>query len=285
MNNGIQHKMLTYEVTPPPGIWKKIAAGLDDSEIDHVFPDTLYSAEVIPPATAWNKIRMALNAGEEKAQPQLKSRLPFIRYAATAVLIGLVAWGGINLLNKKSGEREIAENKTTVPAPKEDNISTPHLPAGQAGITPEQVITNITASKTISDPDEARIDAALVASKKTVAKLDISPNNSRLKNIAAAYRFALSGETDVYPEATSRSEACSSDNTDRYIMIMKQEGNIVRISKTLSHLVCCVSAENEDTNCKIQMGKWRNKVASSTIGQNTGSFLELFSFINSLQEQ
>lgn len=277
MSSGVQHKLLTYEVTAPPGVWNKIAAELDDAELEHVFPNTLYTAEVIPPAGVWNKIQLTLNT-EEKAQQKSKRPIPLLRYAAAAVLIGLVAWGGISLLNKKSGEKEIAVNEKTDPSPKDDNISTPH-------IIPEQITTNNTASTTTNDPDEARNDAALEASKRTFAKLDINAGNKRLKNIVTAYRFALNDETDVYPEINPQTDACTPDNTDRYIMIMKPEGNIVRISKKLSHLVCCVSAENEDKDCKEQMGKWRNKLASSTLGHSSGSFLDLLGLIKSLQDQ
>lgn len=278
MSNGIQHKMLTYEVTPPPGVWNKIVAELEESELDHLFPSTLYAAEVIPPVSTWNNIQMALNAEQEVAMPEHKLRRSWLRYAAAAVVIGLIAWGGIQLLNNKSSNKEVAVNKTT-PGVQEDIESSPD-------VFIDEPIEKAAIANSSIDPEEARNDAALEASKKTFAKLDFSSaGNKRLKNIAPAYRFALAGETDAYPEMNTPAEACSSDNTDRYIMIMKPEGNIVRISKKLSHLVCCVSAEDEDKECKEQMTKWRNKIAASTSGHNTGGFLDLLGLVSSLQDQ
>ena len=46
MSSGIKNKILSYEVSPPPGVWDKIAAELDESELHHSFPNKLYEAEV-----------------------------------------------------------------------------------------------------------------------------------------------------------------------------------------------------------------------------------------------
>jgi hypothetical protein len=56
MSITVQNKILNYEVSPPAGVWEKIADALDESELAHEFPSRLYDAEVIPPVTAWNNI-------------------------------------------------------------------------------------------------------------------------------------------------------------------------------------------------------------------------------------
>lgn len=275
MSNRVQNKMLPYEVTPPSGVWNKIAAELDESELEHAFPSTLYTAEVNPPLSTWNKIQMTLRGEHEEAFKNQK-RL-WLRYAAAAVVIGLVTWGGVQLMDTKSANKEVAEIRTT-PAVQEDIDLSPDT-------SPTNQISKTSVAASTVDPEEARNDAALEASKKTFAKLELPVNNSRLRNIASSYRFALGGETDAYAEITYQTEACSSDNTDRYIMIMKPEGNIVRISKKFSHLVCCVSAENEDKDCKDQMTKWRQKIACSPTGHSSGSFFDILSLVDSLQDQ
>src|SRR5687768_8234536 len=99
MSSGIQHKMLGYEVAPPPDTWNKIAAELDESELAHVFPSKLYEAEVAAPAGLWSNIEAALNAENEVSTPKRRTITPWLRYAAAAVLIGFVAWGAVQLLN------------------------------------------------------------------------------------------------------------------------------------------------------------------------------------------
>ncbi|MBI5856880.1 MAG: hypothetical protein HZB42_04440 [Sphingobacteriales bacterium] len=278
MSSGIQHKLLTYEVTPPSGVWNKITDELDDSELDHEFPAILRSAEINPPATLWNKIQIAMNAGKEATVSKQK-RIPLLlRYATAAIVTGLVAWGGIQLLNSKQAKKDIVVNED-LPASIENTTSTPEL-------IPEKATANNNNPVNTADAEEARNDAALEASKKTFAKLDISTaGNKRLKNIASAYRFAIAGDAGMDPQTHTQAEACTSDNTDRYIVIITPEGNIVRMSKKLSHLICCVSAEEEDKDCKEQMSKWRSKIASATTSHSTGSFFDILSMVSSLQDQ
>ncbi|HWR33378.1 MAG TPA: hypothetical protein VN451_07630 [Chitinophagaceae bacterium] len=278
MSSRVQHKLLAYEVIPPPVIWDKITAELNTPESYQIFPSTLYNAEVTPPISTWNKIQITLNAEREAATPVRKSYLPFLRFGAAAIFIGLVAWGGIQLLNKKSGNIEIAAKEEVTPFTKDSGASIPL-------VSPEKNKANSNAFTVIIDPDEAKNDAALEASKRTFAKLDISPVNRKLKNIAAAYRFAFSEQTDIYPVTISQSAASPAVNADRYIMVLNPEGNNVRISKKLSHLVCCVSGDDETRDCKDQMSIWREKIACSTLGHSTGGFLDILNLLNSYQEQ
>ena len=131
--SSFQHKLLNFELAPPEGLWKKIADELDDSASGLQFPAKLsslaieppayiwnniavsldaegvsedlsaklYTAEVIPPSAAWKKIQTSLDAeksagsGGETAVPGYRRLFPFLRYAAAAVVIGLVAYGAL----------------------------------------------------------------------------------------------------------------------------------------------------------------------------------------------
>ena len=52
----------------------------------------------------------------------------------------------------------------------------------------------------------------------------------------------------------------SGNLASRYITLMTPEGNIIRMSKKLTDMVCCVSGEDENEECKDQMKKWREKI-------------------------
>ncbi len=271
MSSGVQHKMLSYEVTPPPGVWNKIAAELDESELDHVFPSTLYQAEVAAPAAAWNKIQMALGAEYEAAVPEPRRFSPFLRYAAAAVVIGLIAWGGLQLLNNKQQGKNIAATETTTPQPQNSETS----PTQVTDVATESRQPDINADKI----EEARNDAALEASKKTFAKLDMPVSSRRLKSIASTYRFASTTQTEE-PE-----DSYADDVSSRYIVLMTPDGHFIRMSKKLDNMVCCVSGEEQDKDCKDQMTRWREKMACSPTGHSTGSFLDILSLIKSLEDQ
>lgn len=274
MNSGVQHKLLNHEVTPPPGVWDKIAAELDESELHHSFPSKLYEAEVIAPTGVWNNIQAALNEDHEVVVPKRRAIAPWLRYAAAAVVIGLIAWGGLSILNNKKSAAPVASDKT-IQDPK-TNIDIAVTPTN-----PGTVIINQAPSP--DKTDEARNDAALEASKKTFAKLDIPVNSHRLKNIASSYSFASTVETG--PADNYISERDPADLSDRYIVLMTPDGHFVRMAKKLSNMVCCVSGEEQDKECVDQMSRWKEKMACSPTGHSTGSFLDILNLIKSLDDK
>lgn len=275
MSSQLQNKILNYEVAPPASVWEKIEEALDESELAQEFPSKLYGAEVIPPVSAWNKIATSLDAEHEAAIPEHRRISPLLKYAAAAILIGFLAWGGIQLLNNKSENKKVA--KQEVPQPKMDN---PSPLDNQNSNTPEE---NIASADNNISSDEARNDAALEASKKTFAKLDMPPK-SRIKKIAAGYYFASSVGTDNIPEILPQDEINPGNLSSRYITLMTPEGNIIRMSKKLTDMVCCVSGEDENDECKDQMKKWREKIICSPTCHSTGSFMDIIGLVNALQE-
>ncbi len=273
MSSGIKNKILNYEVTPPPGVWEKIAAELDESELHHSFPDKLYEATVAVPATVWNKIESALDA-DQQIEPKRRAIVPWFKYAAAAVIIGLVAWGGLKLLNTNKSKGGIAKKETI----KEQPVVTESPAVSSESVTEQPIAI---ADKT----DEARNDAALEYSKKTFAKLDMPSNIHKLSDIAASYSFASSNVELSDPEDNLVDERDPADINSRYIVLMTADGHFVRMAKKLSNMVCCVSGEEQDKDCIDQMSRWKEKMACSPTGHSTGSFLDILSLIKSLDDK
>ncbi|HMK25676.1 MAG TPA: hypothetical protein VK483_06570 [Chitinophagaceae bacterium] len=265
--SSLQNKILNHEVTPPNGVWEKIANALDESELAHEFPSKLYEAEVLPPVSVWNKIANSLDAEYEAAIPERRRISPLFKYAAAAVVIGLLAWGGMQVLNNRSGNKELV--KQEVQHSEKDS--------------PESFTNENNASADNSISEEARNDAALEASKRTFAKLDI-PVKSRIKEIASGFSFAASSGTENIPGIFPNDEMISSNPANRYITLMTPEGNIIRMSKKLTDMVCCVSGEDENDECKDQMKKWREKIICSPTCHSTGSFMDMLDLVHALQD-
>jgi hypothetical protein len=273
--NTLQNKILNYEVSPPAGVWKKIEDALDESELANEFPSILYGAEVIPPVSAWHNIANSLDADQEAA-PQKQRRIsPLFKYAAAAVVIGLLAWGGIRVINKNSGNKELAKQEVIQP----EKSSQSPLTNTIVNSTDENIAS---ADNNISS-EEARNDAALEASKKTFAKLDM-PVKSRIKEIASGFSFASSLEGDNIPATMTNDEIINCDLSSRYITLMTPECNIIRISKKLTDLACCVSGEEENNECKDQMKKWREKIVCSPTCHSAGSFMDILGLVDALQD-
>ncbi len=311
MSSGTSHKMYDYEVSPPQGVWEKIEAELDESELSQKFPAALLNMQVNPPAYTWQKIVSALdepalvndyaaklagiaiappaaawNKIQSALEPQPPQRMivPWIKYAAAAVIIGFLAWGGVRLLNSTKNNPEIAGNTDNTP-------SEEHIPTG----TGEEAVSirdgEIAAADMNAAMEEARNDAALEASKKTYAKLDVSNKRTKVKNaadfffVAEDYEYSSTGTTrrvDIYEEPPE--ETPPVDMASRYIVLMTPEGNIIRMSKKLRNLVCCVSGEEVDKDCIDQMKKWREKIASPSAAHTPGNFLDLLHMLNSMQD-
>ena len=305
MSSGIQHKMYDYEVAPPTGVWEKIAAELDEAELikkissrlnniqvappAHVwqriaaslegsllandFADKLSGIEVDPPARTWNQIQTILNSEQEAAVPEHRKFSPVVKYAAAAAIIGFLAWGGFQLFNNNSDKTAIAKKETT--GPKENLLN------NQAVFIPDENIGNADVAAAL---DEARNDAALEASKNTYAKLDVESKRSKIKN-AADFFFA----TDSYEPGTrglgiDQAEIASTNISNRYVMLMTPDGNIIRMSKKLSNMICCLSGEEMDKDCIDQMKKWRAKIANPSKNHSPGNFMDILSLVNSLQD-
>ena len=283
MSSELQHKLINYEVTPPAGAWEKIAAALDEPERGYQFPAKLYGLEIDPPFTAWENIKAYLPAAQP-AIPGRKTLAPVFRYAAAAVFIGLIAWGGFKLFSKKSGNDKIVQQELVQP----EQVS---------GDTLLKQDKTVPGDNQLADLDEARNDSALEASKKTYAKLDIAARN-KIKKVTDDYFTIVEPVSEMEPEtynelhyagaigsALSHHYGLNANSiTDRYITLMTPDGNIIRMSKKLSDLVCCVSGEEQDEDCKDQLKTWRKKIACSSITSSSDNFIDILTLASSLQE-
>lgn len=306
MSSGLQNKMNGYEVTPPPGVWEKIVAELDDSDLGYQFPTRLKRLEVIPPVniwhniadtlnesefitdfagrlidikvapppTIWNAIQTSLDAEQEVAVPAFRRFSPFLKYAAAAAIITFLVWGGMQLFTKESINSEVAKKDQIKPTENSNPTSI------------SQIVTageNITLSDVSASLEEARNDAALEQSKKTYAKLDIAVTRNKIKNVADFFFV-----TDEYEPTGTRGlnieEPPMTDIADRYIMLMTPDGNIIRMSKKLGNIVCCVSGQEQDKGCADQMKKWREKLASPGANHSSGNVLDILNLINSMKD-
>lgn len=275
------------EVSAPAAAWSSIAVALDDSHLADKFPSTLYNAVAIPPAAAWEKIKAALETEEEKAAPVRRMFPALFRYAAAAAIIAAVVFGGIKLLNNnKSTKEELADKPTTPTIEK----TTPD--------TNSEVAVN-PPTETTDPSQDARDAAALEDSKKLYASLD-ADEMQRIKRVSETHFLSavdpMNTSSTINPGNTYRDLQCSEvsspsfndddspiDMATRYSMLMTPDGHIVRISKKLGPMVCCVSGEDTDEDCNNQLKKWKERLANSDAGTSSGSFLDILNLIQSFK--
>lgn len=307
MSSGIKNKMYNLEVMPPAAVWGNIAAELDESALSQKFPSRLHTIEIIPPTrvwqsiiasldeqlleknyaekltnihvtpppAVWNKITKSLHTENETTLFKQRKISPFLRYAAAAVIIGFLAWGGVQLFTESAEKKDIAKQALI----QSNNVT--ETAAAKPNLDENIALKDITASL-----EEARNDAALEASKKTYARLDVAASGSKIKNAADFYfvtdNFEPTGTRgfNIDPIATP-----SIDITNRYILLMTPDGNIIRMSKKLRELVCCVSGEDQDKDCIDQMKKWRENISNPSTTHTSSNFIDVLDIVKSMQEK
>jgi hypothetical protein len=305
MSRDIQHKLTNLELTPPKAVWEKIAADLDDAALEFQFPSRLkelsftppaavwnqieaqldqsvltenissklYAAEVMPPAATWNKIEAALFE-EEKVIPHRRRIAAWVRYAAAAAMIGFLAFGAMQIF--KPGKESTGTASVDLSAKTGG-------PAVSPVITEQTGNTDLTSADLSNTDEEARNDAALEASKKTYARVDV-PSQKKIAQLSDI-DFASFADDIREPGNSGYEEGMTIEDEDaeRYIVLMTPDGHFIRMSKKLSNLVCCVSGEEEDAKCRSQVDKWRKQLACSPT-PHPGNFMDILTMIGSLQD-
>lgn len=279
LSNKISPAFANTEVTPPEGTWNKIAAALDDDYFTETIAAKLATAEASPPAGAWKTIEVAINISQQ-VTPVIKGKFfPFWKYAAAAVVTSALAWGSITLINYKNKTEGISSAYTKTDT---DN-SHQNTETGDINTT-DPATTNSTAATTAED--EIRNDAALEASKRVYASVDVPKLKSRISN-AANFYFAPDDALSMNVTSGNLQPDAADENSlsDRYYMMITTEGKVIRMSKKLGHLACCISGEDHDTECVNQLKRWQEKLAKQPGTHSPGNFSDLLDLVCALEEK
>ena len=267
--SSLKDKIYNYEVTPPPGTWEKIAIDLEEAELGNKFPHQLYNLETTPPAHSWDKVNAALNPVNEPTTPLLKRIPAFARYAAAAIFIGAVAFGIIKLT--AGGDSSLNTTAQSTVDPDSSESGKPQA-TGSEEIQKVRIVT-----------DES--DSALEQNKSQVAGTDRPTKTIVRKANAGRNQGRNADNSDAEPESPIYAYEDHVPNlADRYVMLMTPDGNIIRMSKKWSDLLCCVSGEEQDADCKDQLRKWQQKMAASSLAPSPGNFMDILGLVNSLNE-
>ena len=266
--SSLKHKMTNYEVVPPSKVWDNIAASLDESELGQSFPSRLHDMQVNPPAAAWINIENELTGAEAPVILIKKRSNPFVRYAAAAIVIGILAVAVFRYSSRTSGTIEINPNK---------NIATTQPKKSAIVPAPPTENNNLPAINS----DEVTTD-----NRAVIAQIEQPSHNPEHRTIhrASAVTNYPSGDASDYAgnPLYAYADYTLPDVADRYIMLMTPQGTIIRMSKKLGNLVCCVSGEEQDADCKSQLKKWQEKLAASPAAP--GNFLDIVNMVNSLDD-
>lgn len=244
----IGRKLEQIEVTPPVAAWNRILDQLEDNNRLNQLSEKLKNLAIAPPAALWSKIEAALpgKAVVPKPAPVKTGSFKWTRYAVAASVIGLLCFATLHLLEK------FAKNRATALAvfsnnQKKDNRQT-------AGI----------ASKgTYALPANGQeADSSVEGGAHLLAQ------GERASNAPTQIRTAT-GHT--YHTTIEKNKAIQG----RYIILMTQDGNVVRMSKKLGNIADCVSGETAGSECTSQIQEWQKELANAPVTATPDTFLDL----------
>lgn len=252
--SNLQDRLYNHHETPPSHTWDKIASALDEAEMENQFPKTLYAIEATPPAAAWERIQESLHP-PVVSMPARTVKMPILRYAIAALFIGAIAFGVFRL----------TRNTTSLPpdivAKSGEVVPKTNVPSDALNTTP------VTPTAIEPGSEHTLKDKRLIAQNTTPARSNRREASSRSTDATnALYTYQ-----DRVPNVA-----------DRYIMLMTPDGNFIRMSKKWSNMVCCVSGEEQDSDCKDQIKKWQEKLAQSPVSSD--NVMDILSLVNSLDE-
>ncbi|MGZ8556908.1 MAG: hypothetical protein ACXWWC_01175 [Chitinophagaceae bacterium] len=265
-------RLYNIEVHPPAATWEKIAATLAETRLQNGFPSRLYNMEIAPRVNVWKKIVAGINQTGGSASAPVRKILPILRYAAAAIFIGAVAFGIIKL-SVNTGDNS---NNSVVSTTSNDSNATDINKAGD----PVKIQTPEISASEVTDDASEKSNILLAKPPRPGKRLSRSITSSLMANND---NNTESADTDLSQSLYAYADHIP-DIADRYVMLMTPDGNIIRMSKKWGNLLCCVSGEEQDADCKNQLKKWQEKIASSSLAPSPGNFMDILGLVNSLNE-
>ncbi len=258
-----QLEAATAEV--PFSAWDNITAKLD-KDADERLAKKLIAVTEIPPAALWTTIEQKLNEEQTgKVIPFTKRLAPVYRIAAAALLTGILAWGAYRLFN--SGDPADAAVAVNNPVLTQEKKTSP-----VAEIKPEEPVeTSIPVSSTRSTVKK-RIKEALTVNN-TLAYLE--PVN---------HDAGTSTFKDTHHKNTRPVAETNGFSEGQYLIVLNEEGNLIRVSKKLSNLQCAIDASGnqvdaaaalQSKNCDEQIKIWQQKIAVSTAISPSAGYIDI----------
>lgn len=255
-NRALSERLTTLEVTPPASLWNKISDTLDVAGQEEKLAGKLYGTEVTPPPMAWDNITKELD--DQKALEIIEKKLSNIQVTPPNA-----AW--VNIIKELEGKKQ--EPALVVPM----NHGWLKYAAAACFIA----IVSISAFFILTDNNSNTNYTAgnSVKSNGTPNVKNALQTGTQQANAGNSQQQALKGIRTKLGNAYSASNERNSDLQNRYIILMTQDGNIVRMSKKVSNMADCIAGE--DHSCDDQISKWQKEMASSNAASSPDNFLDI----------
>lgn len=248
----LSQKLNAATSTPPAFIWDNISFSLHEEERFEVIGEKLSQIHIAPPASVWHRIETALIASKSetlaKVTPlqQPHSKKTFIPYAAAACIIGLLGFLGYRMM-ERSSKSSVNIEKTI-----EANNNAP---------------VKMNTAPTVND-------------QKLVVKREGKTNAPDSSTLLLATAPLQETSTVMQQNNYATTIEKNKDIDGRYIMLMTNDGDVVRMSKKLGKIADCIAGETESSNCNEQIAHWQKEMATTPMLTSPDNILDLLELAN-----
>ncbi|RYY66854.1 MAG: hypothetical protein EOO12_02965 [Chitinophagaceae bacterium] len=251
-----QDRLKRFEATPPPQLWDRVEAALEQDPAS--VAERLQAFTAPPPAGMWDRIEQqldgAVTAEEAPVVAFPRRRNSFFAYAAAAALIGAILVGTTLLLNRNEPAPAVAV-RTGQPATPPAAAATKPLHAADAPeVTLPQPSNDVAAAEPANPAPTAPAD-------HTVARVP-----ARSATPGPAVRVPANTYASASLARTTPAHTAALDE-DRYLVRSYNNGSTVRFSKKVSPVVDCAehSTGFSQSLCKVSIGAVQEKMAQSVV--------------------
>lgn len=282
MNSGLQKRLYEMEVTPPATVWEKLSVNLDEINADNLIGKKVLDAELTPPVSAWQNISIAINTEEKKEPVKRGVVINFKRFAAAAIVIGIIAVAWIIYQNNNQA--------TTALTSTEENLVKPTSSNDTGSVIKKTDENNyIDSLIDLSMPDPQRSIASTDVIERINNKANHFRKNRNLAQTASVQYVALNNEKpggNSFGQSIDDLSLITADQN--YLTMVNANGRLVKIPAQFANLAPHLQNKpvsedyyevmfGEGAYWKETLNEWRKKVASLPVssGDAFTSFIEL----------
>lgn len=247
----VSQKLKNIEIAPPASVWNRIENQIEETASFEIIAKKLQEATATPPSIAWQNIKQKLQeeGGLPKLKPIKNGKINWKRYLVAASIIGLagiLAYNFFGTASKNSDPQPqvMASNHPVTISP--PPIS-PTVPSAETEVPPISYSTGIAATPQSKNDRGAQ----------PVAQLRTASGN--------VYATTLEKNKDIQ---------------GRYIMLMTEDGAVVRLAKKLGNLADCIAGETATTDCNHKIAAWQEELATSLLASTPDNFLDILELAN-----
>ncbi|MFT4093371.1 MAG: hypothetical protein QM640_07005 [Niabella sp.] len=259
---GLSQNLTSLEIPPPAHIWANITHQLDEADREAGLSGKLYQTEIAPPAGMWSAISNELD--DQQALEIIASKLSNLQVRPPST-----TWTYI---------KDVLEEKQKAPAlvvPINHNRWLKYAAAAcfiaVISITGYFIFEDNGSGTSISTATNNSPNTGAVIQQASAGTNN--PSDPDLQGQATSKDQAMAGIRTKLGNAYTLSNERNSELQDRYIILMTQEGNVVRMSKKVGNMADCIAGE--DHSCDDQILKWQKEMANSTATSTPGNFLDI----------